>query len=95
VPPTTLYRLAGLAGTVGVEYVTNSVFPHLDDAVVESLVDGPTGTTLLLAAAGTAWLSASGDRPLSLVCRPPRVPCDRLGGSGDNLAPPPWTRVGA
>jgi hypothetical protein len=53
VPPTTLYRLAGLAGTVGVEYVTNSVFPHLDDAVVESLVDGPTGTTLLLAATGT------------------------------------------
>ena len=39
-----------LAGTVGVEYVTNSVFPHLDDAVVESLVDGPTGTTLLLTA---------------------------------------------
>jgi hypothetical protein len=43
-------NLAGLAGTVGVEYVTNYVFPHLDDALVESLVDGPTGTTLLLTA---------------------------------------------
>jgi hypothetical protein len=43
-------NLAGLAGTVGVEYVTNYVFPQLDDAVVESLVDGATGTMLLLTA---------------------------------------------
>lgn len=43
-------NLAGVAGTVGIEYVTNYVFPHLGSAVVESLLDGPTGTMFLLTA---------------------------------------------
>jgi hypothetical protein len=43
-------NLAGVAGTVGIEYVTNYVFPHLDSTLVESLLDGPTGTMFLLTA---------------------------------------------
>jgi hypothetical protein len=43
-------NLVGLAGTVGIEYVTSYVFPYLGSAVVESLLDGPTGTMFLLTA---------------------------------------------
>jgi hypothetical protein len=43
-------NLVGVAGTVGIEYVTNYVFPQLDSTVVESLLDGPTGTMFLLTA---------------------------------------------
>lgn len=43
-------NLAGLAGVVGAEYVTNYVFPFLSDADVTTLVDGFTGTMLLATA---------------------------------------------
>jgi hypothetical protein len=43
-------NLGGVAGTVGIEYVTSYVFPHLNSAMVESLLDGATGTIFLLTA---------------------------------------------
>ena len=41
-------HLFGLTGVLGVEYITNVIFPRLEDAAVDQLLAGPPGTVFLV-----------------------------------------------
>src|SRR4051812_10824903 len=38
----------GVAGVLGIEFVVNLVFPYLDKAAIDALLDGATGTAFVV-----------------------------------------------